>query len=116
MRDTGNIPTPGTTPGHIVRRNVRHRYPWSSDEVTDTMDEIYNASVELLGYQNEEGIIVVSGSLRSLWASLDDDRAGSFGTSPSGVTQAYCQASGTSTYSVLWNKEMKLGAMIQNVI
>ena len=116
MRDTNNIPTPRTTPGHMVLRNVRYRYPWTSEEYDDTMDEVYNATVELLGYQNQEGVIAVSGSLRILWDALDDDRAGSFGTNPSGVTQCYTHASGTSDYSVVWNKMMKYRAMVQNAI
>lgn len=114
MRDTNSIPTPGTTPTHMTRRNVRHRYPWSSEEYDDGMDEIYNCIVELLGYQDQEGRIAVSGTLSVLWADLGEDRAGSFGSAPSGVLQAYTAASGTSTYSILWNKEMKYRSMIQN--
>ena len=116
MRDTDNLPSLYATPGHMTTRNIRYRYPLTSEEMTDTLDEVYYSIVELLGYQNNEGNIVVSGSLRERWTDIDGDSAASFGTNASGVLLAFTGASGTSDYSAINNIHAKTMSMIRNVI
>lgn len=81
----------------MISRNIRYRYPILSEQITDTMDEIYDDIVELLGYYNKSGDLSVSGSLRGLWYDLGDDRVNSLGYNTSGYLEAFSMGSGTLT-------------------
>lgn len=78
-------------------RNIRYRYPITSEQITDTMDEVYNDMVDLLGYYNKNGDLSVSGSLRELWYDLGDDRTNALGYNTSGYLEALSLGSGTLT-------------------
>jgi len=103
---------------NMVVRNTRFRYPITSEQVGDTFDEVYNTLVDLLGYQNNAGVIAVSGELRELWDDIDDSRASSFGSTASGVNEAYSYSSGvlSNRLTVYYNKLDKLGAILDNIV
>lgn len=82
---------------NTMDRNIRYRYPITSEQITDTMDEVYNDMVDLLGYYNKSGELSVSGSLRGLWYDLGDDRTNSLGYNTSGYLEALSLGSGTLT-------------------
>jgi len=62
--------------------------------MNDTMDEVYDSLVDILGYQNISGDIAVSGELRELLANVNSDASSIHGTAASGITEGFIQASG----------------------
>ena len=103
---------------NMVIRNTRTRYPVSSEQINDSMDEVYYTLSEMLGYQNEAGDIAISGVLRELLTSLDSDMASQLGSSASGVAEAYSHASGTisNKWNSIYSINYSIGAMINNPI
>lgn len=102
----------------MIIRNIRSRYPITSEQINDTIDEVYYTIVDLLGYQNEAGDIAVSGELRELLTELNTSREGTLGTSASGVLEAFIPVSGTldDIYTSLYNINYTTLSMTNNSI
>ena len=99
---------------NMTIRSTRSRYPITSEQINDSFDEIYNNIVDILGYMDGEGLVAVSGDLRESWGTLGTSMDDAFGTSASGVGEAFVGASGTQDYSTINNKYNKCWALIRN--
>jgi hypothetical protein len=75
-------------------RNIRPRYPLTSEEVEDMMDEIYYNLSALLGYQNTSGNIAISGEYLDLLSLINSNLLTIMGAQVSGVAEALMPSSG----------------------
>lgn len=98
----------------MVIRSTRYRYPITSEQINDGFDEVYSTLVDILGYQDNDGDIAVSGGLREAWAAVDAARAGTFGSSASGVPEAYTYSSGT--LDSIWSKSYTAEALTEALV
>jgi len=75
-------------------RNIRPRYPLTSEEIEDMMDEVYYNLSSLLGYQNTSGNIAISGEYLDLLTMINSNLLTIMGAQASGVAEAMIPSSG----------------------